>query len=321
MSTVAFTYPTYDLSEHFRGFFRCLNPKPTFIQRASSQYNTIKDLIENRSGPAAELAPFCFLQGSYDQSTAIYTINDVDIVVLCSLWQPGAGASGFGYRSWDRNAIFDTIATPLLADGRYKSKVYYGPTSMCIKVDLGIKVEILPVVFKQGTTDKLREPFRLWRPENNQWEDGYARYHQALLCIKNDRDHACGNFIPMVKILKHLRSLSNFPAVSFFLECLLYTVPDNLFLGNPATYLTNVLGHLASRQAADWYLAGLKTPCGERSIFHQSEWSFENWMAFHAFLRVWAKTAQLASSAMAKTEAIQKWQELLGRDFFPAAVA
>jgi hypothetical protein len=198
MSAIAFTYPTYDLSEHFRGFFRCLNPKPTFIQQASSQYNTIKGLIENRSGLAAELAPFCFLQGSYDQSTAIYTINDVDIVVLCSLWQPGSGASGFGYRSWDRNAIFGTIAAPLLGDGRYQSKVYYRPTSMCIKVDLGIKVEILPVVFKQGTMDKLQEPFRLWRPENNRWEDGYARYHQALLCMKNDKDHACGNFIPMV---------------------------------------------------------------------------------------------------------------------------
>ena len=216
MSTLAFTYPTYDLSEHFGGLFRCLNPKPTFIQQASSQYNTIKSLIENRSGLAAELAPFCFLQGSYDQSTAIYTINDVDIVVLCSLWQPGSGASGSGYRIWDRDAIFGTIAAPLLDDGRYKSKVYYGPASMCIKVDLGIKVEILPVVFKQGTIDKLQEPFRLWRPECGQWEDGYARYHQALLCIKNDKDHACGNFIPMVKILKHLRSLGSFPARFLF---------------------------------------------------------------------------------------------------------
>ncbi len=319
MSTITFTSPTYDLSEHFRGFFRCLNPKPTFIQQASSQYNTIKGLIENRSGFAAELAPLCFLQGSYDQSTAIYTINDVDIVVLCRLWQPVS--SGFGYRSWDRNAIFGTIAAPLLADGRYQSKVYYGPTSMCIKVDLGIKVEILPVVFKQGNTDQQREPFRLWRPENNQWEDGYARYHQAYLSIKNDKEHANGNFIPMVKILKHLRSLNSFPAVSFFLECLLYAAPDHLFVGNPATYTANVLGYLVSRQAADWYLAGLKTPCGERNIFHYSEWSLDSWNAFHAFLRVWARTAQLASSATTKTAAIEKWQELLGRDFFPATVS
>jgi hypothetical protein len=36
---------------------------------------------------------------------------------------------------------------------------------MCVKVDLGIKVEILPVVFKQGTNDWQAEPFRLYRPE------------------------------------------------------------------------------------------------------------------------------------------------------------
>lgn len=137
MSTVAYTFPTFDLSDHFRGFFHCLNPSPTFVQKASSQYNTIKGLIENRSGPTAVLAPLCFLQGSYDQSTAIYTINDVDIVVLCSsLWQPGAG--GGSGPSWDRNAIFSTIAAPLFAEGDS------GRTRLPIDCSLGARVEKAP---------------------------------------------------------------------------------------------------------------------------------------------------------------------------------
>ena len=137
---------THSLPDHFSSFFRRLNPGLIFEATVSSQYNTIKGLIEDRTGLAASLSPVCFLQGSYRQQTAIYSINDVDIVVLCSLWQPGFGAGGG--RSYGRNEIFDIIAAPLRNDGRYRTKVRFGPTSMCIKVDLSIKVEILPVVFK-----------------------------------------------------------------------------------------------------------------------------------------------------------------------------
>ncbi|MGC2154463.1 MAG: hypothetical protein WA618_20650, partial [Terriglobales bacterium] len=189
------------LSQHFTSFFRRLNPGTSFEATASSQYNTIKDLIENPKGPAAALSPVCFLQGSYRQQTAIYSINDVDIVTLCRLWQPGSG--GTGTRSFGRNEIFDIVAAPLKADRRYALKVRYGPQSMCIKVDLGIKVEILPVVYKTGNNDALHEPFRLYRPEKVDWEDGYARFHQQWLSWKNNQDKTGGTLIPMIKVMKH----------------------------------------------------------------------------------------------------------------------
>jgi hypothetical protein len=43
----------HSLSDHFASFFRNINPSPTFEATASSQYNTIKSLLEDRSGPAA----------------------------------------------------------------------------------------------------------------------------------------------------------------------------------------------------------------------------------------------------------------------------
>lgn len=314
-----YAYPTFDLSNHFRRFFGALNPGMSFTQTASSQYNTIKRLIEDRGGAASVLSPRCFLQGSYDQSTAIYTINDVDIVALCELWQPGSGAPGAG-PSWDRNAIFNTIAAPLFNDGRYRHKVRYSSTSMCIKVDLGIKVEILPVVFKQGTHDAQAEPFRLWRPERNQWEDGYARYHQAYLSMKNAVGQTEGNFIPMIKLLKHLRSKNNLHAVSFHIECLLHALPDWPFKGSAPTYIRDVLNFLASRSALDWYQAGLMTPCSDRNIFTPAEWSFERWSIFHQFVSIWARFARLAGEAVSQRSAISIWQELLGADIFPANV-
>jgi hypothetical protein len=314
---VSYALPLLALSQHFSSFFRKLNPSPTFTSIAASQYNTIKGVIESRVRDP--LSPRCFLQGSYDQSTAIYTINDVDIIVLCQLWQPGGGGSG-GV-NWDRNAIFAAIAAPLFADGRYSSKVRYIPTSMCIKVDLGIKVEILPVVFKQGTSDPLQEPFRLWRPERGQWEDGFARYHQAYLSLKNNADRTAGNFIPMIKVLKHLRSKSQLDAVSFHIECLLHSFPDWVFTGGPATYIRDVLNHLASRTAVDWYNAGLMTPCGDRNIFTDAEWRWDRWKLFHQFVSIWAQFAQLAGEATTQELAISTWQKLLDDSFFPAVTA
>src|SRR5436309_478719 len=171
------------LTQHFASFFKKLNPSPSFEATAASEHKTIRGLIENPNGPAASLLPTCFLQGSYKQDTAIYTINDVDLVVLCRLWQGGEGTGGG--RSYTRNEIFQIIAAPLVDDYRYRGKVVYGPTSMCIKVNLGIKVEILPVVYKSGIYDPQAEPFRLYRRATGLWEDGYAQYQQKQLSEAN----------------------------------------------------------------------------------------------------------------------------------------
>jgi Second Messenger Oligonucleotide or Dinucleotide Synthetase domain len=224
------------LSANFSYFFGRINPSVSFQRQAASEHQTITALIEGAKGVASELSPKCFLQGSYRQETAIYTINDVDIVVLCGLTHPPVQGSlgGFQSKFWTRDMIFDAIAAPLLNDMRYRNKVKYHNGSMCIKVDLGIKIEILPVVFKTGISDSTIEPFRLYRPEKQTWEDGYARYHQRWLTVKNKS--AFGNFIPAIKVLKHMRSLIGLQAVSFHIECLLYRLPDNVFFGSPADY-------------------------------------------------------------------------------------
>ena len=130
----------HSLSRHFQSFFGRLNPGSSFEQTASSQHNTIRGLIEDPNGAAAELSPTTFLQGSYRQQTAIYTINDVDIVVLCNLWYPGS--PGGGGRSYGRDEIFrirqgtsDPISVtvrntpPVLSNGSPSGTLSYGTTS------------------------------------------------------------------------------------------------------------------------------------------------------------------------------------------------
>jgi hypothetical protein len=306
------------LTDHFARFFSRLNPGSSFEQTASSEHQAITALIESRYGPAGVLEPHCFLQGSYRQDTAIYTINDVDIVALCKLWYPGGG--GAGSTSWSRDQIFATVAAAIAADARYASKVRDGPASMVIHVDLPIKVEVLPVVYKAGTSDQQGEPFVLYRPERSQWEDGYAREHQRLLTLKNSFLLAGGNFKPMIKVVKHLRSQWGVEAVSFHLECLLYSIAPIVYIGGPADYITNVLTAIASTPADVWYQQYLMTPCGDRDIFTSEEWAYTSWLAFYEWVPKWLNAAAYAQNSTNKTDAIAAWQLLLGDSFFPAAV-
>jgi hypothetical protein len=306
------------LSDHFAAFFKNLNPRPSFVARASSEHSSVTGLIERANGDAALLRPRCFLQGSYRQDTAIYTINDVDIVVLCELWHPSSGGNSGG-RTWDRDRIFNAIAAPLWADGRYRDKVRFGPESMCVKVDLGIKLEILPVVYKAGNSDPDAEPFRLYRPRSRTWEDGYARLHQRWLTQKNQQTG--GNFIPAVKVFKHLRSHWKLEAVSFHIECLLFNLPDNLYAGGPAQYIGSLLGHLAATNAEVWYSRRMGTPCGERDIFVSTEWDSASWQRFHQAVVTWSSRARLANAFDYRYQAAEAWQHLLGEDFFPREVS
>jgi Second Messenger Oligonucleotide or Dinucleotide Synthetase domain len=230
------------LSANFGYFFRRINPSPTVTAQAASEYNSIKRILECDPTLSSALNAQCYLQGSYGWETAIYDINDVDIVLFCQgLYYPAAqGSVSVPGTSWDRDRIFNAVASAMYNDQRYRDKLMPVKTdSMCVKVDLGIKVEILPVVRNSGNVVTDREPFYLWRPERRQWELGFASTHRSYLSAKNLT--TAGNFIPMIKVMKHLRTMGGLDAVSFHIESLLYRIDDSQFLDGPAEYIPRVL--------------------------------------------------------------------------------
>jgi hypothetical protein len=192
---------------------------------------------------------------------------------------------------------------------------------MCIKVDLGIKIEILPVVYRQWRSGADDEPFLLYRPKAGCWENGYARRHQQHLSEKNAQAKTGGNFIPAIKVLKHLRSYHKLDVVSFHLECLVYSLPNHLFRGSAATFIATILHMIAGKSAETWYRSAIMTPCGERSLFSDTEWNWERWKTFHDWVVFFDLLAQAACRAPGKAMAVQTWQLLLGQDFFPTEVS
>lgn len=314
----------FALPDHFGNVFSRLNPTVTFTRQAASEHTAITRLIEDAAGPARELAPRCVLQGSYKQQTAIHSISDVDIVALCRVRPPVQFLLSRAHR-WRRDEIFKALAAALEADARFRGRLRFSGASMCIKVDLGIRVEVLPVIyhsmFADFDADTDREPFLLYRPGAGRWEDGYARTHQRRLSEKNRAASTAGNFIPMVKVMKHLRTFHRIEAISFHLECLLYALPDSLFRGTPATYIPALLHRLAATSAEAWYNRGVSTPCGERNIFTSAEWDWANWKRFHEHVVFFDLLARAASLAPSKDAAIQTWQVLFGSEVFPTQVS
>lgn len=304
----------HELSANFSSFFGNLNPSATKITAAAREHARIVELIEDRSGPASVLAPRCFLQGSYKQDTAIHDINDVDVVALCELWQPGSGS---GNTSWSRDQIFAAIANAIQREARYARAIAYGPTSMCVKVSAGVQVEVLPAVYASGNNDPQKEPFRLYRPESAQWADGFARYHQGWLTWKNAKGQADGNFIPLVKVLKHLRTRFALKAVSFHIECLAFSLPHTALRGSPADVIASVLAQIATTPAATWYQQIVKTPCEDRDIFTAGEWAADSWFKFHETVVQCANVAYQAVTTHDRAAAIRAWQLILGDEYFP----
>jgi hypothetical protein len=313
------------LSEHFDWFFRRINPSPTYTSIASSELNNVQALLQAADAPAAPLAPRVFAQGSYRQETAIHTINDLDVVALCTaLTHPPVttGWGGPGGRSFSRDEIFSLLASALARDHRYRGKIRYRDQSLCIKIDLSIKVEILPAVMRTGITDVDGEPFRMYRPERGEWVDGYARQHRALMSTKNAA--AGGRYIPMVKVLKHLRDtwpgFDPDDAISFHLECLLYHVPNALFFGTVAHVIAQVLGWIVAFPPDRAIWSGLRSPCGDKELFSSTEWAYDAYSGFHETAKAWAAAAALAVQAADRYQAIRWWKHLLGDDYFPWSV-
>lgn len=308
------------LSANFGAFFKRLNPSPTYVTLASQAQARIRGLLESRGGSAADLRVRCFLQGSYGRHTAIHTINDVDIVALCGpAWRDSANRT-------TRDQLFDVLSDAITADKAYRGKIRFGANSICIKVKLvGIKVEVLPALHAPGEAFQY-EPFYMFRtgegPRDEGWEPAFGRYHQNRLTKKNSATD--GSFIPLVKVLKHVRSidelLADGDAVSFHLECLLHAIRDYVYSGNILETIERVLGAIAGFGPDEAEGSGVLTPCRDKRLFSQTEWEIVAYDRFHQCALRWHRLAREANASSNEDRAIDAWQELFGESYFPRNV-
>lgn len=237
------------------------------VTQSASTYNTIKDKLEEAGSPYATQDSRVFLQGSYGNSTNIYRESDVDVVIcLTSAFQHNtAGLTPVQKAAFDaayQNATYtlDQFKTDVHAHlvAAYGNDVYLGKKAIQIRATTSRRKTDVIVAMEH------RHYFSFLTLASQSHGDGivfknsagkriinYPEYHRANLVTKNT--NAGGRFKSYVRIFKNMRVravsegfLAEGNAPSYYIEGLLYNLPDNYFVADYATGVNAILNFLAT---------------------------------------------------------------------------
>ncbi len=235
-------------------------------QRSQATYTSVKNALQSYDWPAEMGKPEVYLQGSYPNSTNIYGDSDVDIV---------AETSRVFYHNVpdDQRAQYGLSERQTGAYGwpKYKAEVlaalrrYYGhnvvtPDNKCIKIageNKRLNADVVPCVrYRKYYTDRsFAKGVTFWTRADNVQVVNFPKIHLSNGSEKNSN---CGqHYKPNIRLLKNARNRAqnNFP--SYFLECLLYNVPNQKFTSSCSGTLFEVLKYLNDAKKdgsmSDWY--------------------------------------------------------------------
>lgn len=237
------------------------------VTQSSSTYSTVKKSLEVAGTPYAAKITAVFLQGSYCNDTNVFAESDVDVVIrLDDCFQhdlkalPDDDKAAFKAAHSDatythREFKRDVLATLVSAFGAF---VTSGPKAIAIEANGNRRdADVIAAIkfrryhrFKNLGDQKYDEG--IWFAQAS--GDGIANYpkqHSANLTAKHQRTNSW--FKPTARILKNLRGklvddgvLAAKVAPSYFLEGLLYNVPDDKFCTSYGTCIANALNWIAS---------------------------------------------------------------------------
>lgn len=212
-----------------------------------------------------------FLQGSYRNVTNIRSDSDVDVVVLLrETYTRDTSRLGAFQQQAELTAFLQSPAQ--YPFGQFRPDVleslrrYYGAASVttgnkAIKVqgrDGLLAADVIPALVHKlytsyGTTiltagmTKYIEGFSFWDQTGRQIVN-YPKEHITNGQSKNGIERTNGNYKPIVRMFKNARRylvdkglLGAATAPSYFVECLLYNVPDHLFVANRQNAMRGIL--------------------------------------------------------------------------------
>ncbi|MFP5206440.1 MAG: nucleotidyltransferase [Acidobacteriota bacterium] len=237
---------------------------------SSAAYNSIQHALSKTGSPLENRGVEIFLQGSYANATNIYADSDIDVIVLYNNtfhWDPSRLTQA-------QQALHEQVYprasypwTSLKADVLAALRAHYGkgavtPGNKAISVVTGggkKPADVVPVVQYRSYTDftNPHNPYAFW---GVQFFDGtnrpivnYPQYHRTNGEAKNSAERTRGNYKETVRVFKNIRNclidrglLHDGAAPSYFIECLLYNVPDVLFTSSTALRIPAIITYLRS---------------------------------------------------------------------------
>ncbi len=222
---------------------------------AEVTHNRIRRVLNAHEWPA-RVKPDLYLQGSYRNSTTIRADSDVDLV--CEITSVFYSNKASALTPAQRAVLDQTYGNGGVSWSQFHAEVLkvlcaaYGrqvdPSTNAIKVPAGQGRLAADVVVTATYKQYIPNPFTTALPNFHQgvtfWADGvrqvvnFPRQHYDNGVNKNDYGRTGERFKPMVRVFKNARRymverglLEDDIAPGYFIQCLLYNVPDYLFLG------------------------------------------------------------------------------------------
>ncbi len=261
------------------------------VTQSSNTYNVIKNALESRSTPYWAKSFKVFLQGSYGNDTNIYAESDVDIVIMLeTTFQKDV--------SWlnesQQYALNKSYPAADYLYGDFKRDVLSVLTAAYgEEVKAGSKAIMVPAGGSRRKADVIvaleyRKYLRFSTTYNQEYVKGivfytssgeeiinYPKPHSANMTVKHQ---ATGGWLkPVVRIFKNMRrrlvsdgKLAADDAPSYYLEGLLYNVPNDKFGSNYADTVFNAL---------NWIQHADKTQflCANEQYYLLRDWSHTCW--------------------------------------------
>jgi hypothetical protein len=221
------------------------------ITQSKATYATVRTCLEASDAPYATRSKSIFLQGSYGNDTNIYADSDVDVVIATdSIYYYGTdnltpdevtafkahltGTGGYSYDKFKAEVLVQLTK-------KFGTSVKPGKKAIFISGDGNRRdVDVLPAVeyrlythFRSPTDRAYYEGITFWTSDGVQIIN-YPKIHSTNATTKHQATNSW--FKATVRIFKNMRNtmidngyLAEGVAPSYFLEGMLYNVPNDLF--------------------------------------------------------------------------------------------
>jgi hypothetical protein len=241
------------------------------VTQSSTTYATVKRALEAADSKYADKSFEVFLQGSYGNDTNIYAESDVDVVIrLDSIYYYDTSAltseelavfnSGFTAGTYSY-ADYKSHVTSALQKSFGAADVKAGKKAIKIKANGGRRSADVVVAaqfrrYYSGYSTLQYERGICFFNSNGDRIANYPKQHSENCTAKHQATN--GRFKPMVRILKNMRSklvedgaIEPGDAPSYFLEGLLFNVPDDKFGTNYGDTFVAALNWILQAQRQD----------------------------------------------------------------------
>lgn len=244
-----------------------------------------------------------FLQGSYKNDTSIKDINDVDIVALRKGTVSGVFSAEHFENPVSWGQIFKDATARLEAVEKFKGKTSIG--DKCIKVNGTWNADVVPAVRIAKYTE---DPIAIYSFGTRSEKKNYPRLHYENGVAKQKATSE--TYKAVVRMFKKWVT-NQWPnggvAPSFYVECLIYRVPDDRFSSDLALAFFRV-GYWIESNVKPTALPVVLSVAGDKDILVQSEWNSSDYAQFHAKHCASTTLVARALKATTQTEATRLWR-------------